>query len=143
MSKSSILAAIMLLVATAAHAEDDGIVRMRSDGLLIDPMGKIIAVPARDDSRNNEYNRYYKSLGPDGQPIAQSDFYIITDPLKGMVKVPVGQQAPKTYSSDGTQQQAEPEPTGMVRKYSGSQTLIKSPDAPIYNDVNNNVGTVY
>lgn len=145
MSRLSIIAAIFMLVAANAHAEDDGIVRMRTDGRLIDPMGKIIAVPARDDYRNNDYRKYYKSLDEKGRPVQSSDFYLVTDVVRGMMKVPVGEEPP-VWNKTGQNPQApqgQPVQNGMVTKYDGSQTLIKSPDAPIYNDVNNNVSTVY
>ncbi len=141
MVKKSILFAIITLIATPSLAEDDGIVRIRSDGKMIDAMGKIIAVPNIADKRNDDYKRYYQSLDAKGKPVAKSDYYIINDPLKGMVKVSVND----SYNGlKGNGQPAEKQQqNGMVTKYSGSQTLIKDPDAPIYNNVNNSINTVY
>jgi hypothetical protein len=142
MGKKSILLAIILFSATSAHAEDDGIVRMRSDGKMIDAFGKITAVPNMKDSRNNEFKRYYQSLDAKGRPVANSDYYIINDPLKGLVKISVNApQIATPAAAAQTQNQVQKE--GMVTRYTGSQTLIKSPDAPIYNDVNNDIKTVY
>lgn len=150
MPKLSIIAAIFMLVAANANvvnawAEDDGIVRMRLDGRLIDPFGKIIAIPAKDDTRNNEYRKYYKSLDENGRPSQFSDFYLITDTVKGMMKIPVGEEPP-VWDDEGVAAPARPSQpvqNGMVTQYDGSQTLIKTPDAPIYNDVNNTAPTVY
>lgn len=139
--KRSILLAIFLLNATPAMADD--IVRIRSDGKMINETGKVIAIPNTNDTRNNQLRRYYQSLDSKGNARTNSDFYIINDPLKGLVKVDVNAQpgqSAKAADSDSASQESQ---DSMVKKYDGSQTLIKSPDAPIYNDVNNNIETVY
>lgn len=142
MSKKSIFLAIFLFSAGLAHAEDDGIVRMRSDGKMIDAYGKVTAVPNLNDSRNDKHKRYYQSLDANGRPIPNSDYYVINDPLQGLVKIPVNGPQPAQLNIGNTAPQ-QVQKQGMVTRYDGSQTLIKSPDAPIYGDVNNNIQTVY
>ena len=135
MVKISILMAIILLGAGEARADD--IVRMRADGKMIDAGGNVIAIPATNDPQNTNFKKYYQSLDANGKPVATSDIYITSDPMKGLVKHTVNEKptaaAQKTAAAkDGT-----------TTKYSGTQTLQKDPNAPIYNDTNNQVQTLY
>lgn len=130
--------AIILLFSAPAWAEDDGIVRVRTDGRIIDANGKIIAVPNKADNRNTEEKKYYSYLNASGKPNGFSDFYLINDRWFGLKKIPLNSNSP-VYSNKNTPVNASQQ-NGMVTNYNQgntSVTLKKSPEIPIYDSIEN------
>jgi len=94
MIRYSAILALIMVCGLHIGALADSPVRVRSDGKVIDPTGKIIAVQNTKDPRNTLYEKYYTNMLSDGKPGIESDFYIISDQNAGYIRKEIEPEQP-------------------------------------------------
>ncbi len=135
MIRNSTILAIIMVAVLHNPALADSQVRVRSDGKVIDPDGKIIAIQNPNDARNSPYEKYYTTLGKDGKPAATtSDFFIVADDNGYSRKdlTPAPDPVPQAAPQQVVAQNIKPSVTNHGLK---TIQIYSNPDVPLYDSL--------
>jgi len=115
----------------------DSPVRVRSDGKVIDPTGKIIAVQNIHEPRNTLYEKYYTNMLSDGKPGTVSDFYIISDQNAGYIRKEIEPEQPAPMEKTNVPPQKNIKNNQPVASNSGQKKILINADrnVPVYDNM--------